>query len=57
MAELDARFGTALRDFVTASPWLTLKHHGGPNALQALYADVVAGNVRPDEGHIVRPGG
>jgi len=26
------------------------------DALQALYADVVAGRMQPDEGHIVRPG-
>ncbi|MFN9847967.1 MAG: hypothetical protein ACK56C_06320 [Alphaproteobacteria bacterium] len=25
-------------------------------ALQALYADVVAGRMQPDEGHIVKPG-
>jgi len=26
------------------------------DALQALYADVVAGRMQPDQGHIVRPG-
>lgn len=55
-ADLDARFQAALKAFVADSPWLKLKHHAGPDALQALYADVVAGRVRPDEGHIVRPG-
>jgi len=55
MAELDARFRAALADFIAGNPWLSLKHHAGPEALQALYAEVVAGNVRPDEGHIVRP--
>ena len=25
------------------------------DALQALYADVVAGRMQPDEGHIFRP--
>jgi len=54
-AELDARFAVALREFVAGNPWLTLRHHAGPQALQALYAQVVAGEVRPDEGHIVRP--
>jgi hypothetical protein len=55
MAELDARFRAALQDFIAGAPWLSLKHHAGPEALQALYAEVVAGSVRPDEGHIVRP--
>jgi hypothetical protein len=55
MAELDARFQAALKAFVAGNPWLSLKHHDGADALQALYAEVVAGKVRPDEGHIVRP--
>jgi hypothetical protein len=54
-AELEARFQADLEAFVAASPWLSLRRHTGPEALQALYADVVAGKVRPDEGHIVRP--
>ena len=53
--ELDARFQAALKDFVAGNGWLTLKHHTGPEALQALYGEVVAGRVKPDEGHIVRP--
>ncbi|WP_296598486.1 DUF2855 family protein [Phenylobacterium sp.] len=55
-AELDARFRAALTDFIAGNAWLTLKSHVGPEALQALYADVVEGRVKPDEGHIVRPG-
>lgn len=55
MAELDARFQTALKAFVADNAWLKLRRHTGPEALQALYADVVAGNVQPDEGHIVSP--
>jgi hypothetical protein len=54
--ELETRFAAALSAFVAASPWLKLKHHTGPEALQALYGEVVAGRVSPDEGHIVRPG-
>jgi len=54
-AELDARFQAALKAFVAGNGWLTLKHHAGPDALQALYGEVVAGRVKPDEGHIVRP--
>ena len=55
MAELDARFRAALSEFIAGNPWMTLKHHAGPDALKALYAEVVAGKVSPDEGHIVRP--
>ena len=47
--------GPALTDFIAGNPWLTLKHHVGADALQAIYAEVVAGQVQPDEGHIVRP--
>jgi len=52
---LEARFAEALSAFVAANPWLKLKHHAGPEALQALYGDLVAGQVAPEEGHIVRP--
>lgn len=55
MAGLDTRFQAALGDFIRQNSWLTLRHHAGPEALQALYAEVVAGRVQPDEGHIVRP--
>ena len=45
----------AARGFRVANPWLKLKHHTGPDALQALYAEVVAGRMQLDEGYIVRP--
>ena len=54
--ELGARFATILDGFIAANPWMKLKHHKGPDALQALYAEVVAGRMQPDEGHIVQPG-
>ena len=57
MAELGQRFQAALTAFIAGNPWMTLKHHAGREALQALYGEVVAGKVRPDEGHIVRPSG
>lgn len=53
--ELDARFAAALKGFIAGNAWLKLKHHAGPEALRAIYDDVVAGRVSPDEGHIVRP--
>ena len=54
-ADLNARFGTVLTAFVAANPWMMLKHHDGAQALEAVYAQVVAGQVKPNEGHIVRP--
>jgi len=54
--ELGARFTAILDGFIAANPWMKLKHHEGPDALQALYTQVVAGRMQPDEGHIVRPG-
>ena len=54
-AELDTRFAAALKDFIAGNSWLKLTTHVGPEALQAIYADVVEGRVSPDEGHIVRP--
>jgi len=54
-AELDARFQAELKAFIAGNPWLSLKSHAGPEALRAIYGEVVAGRVRPDEGHIVRP--
>jgi hypothetical protein len=54
-AELSARFQAEQKDFIAGNPWLKLRRHTGPEALQRLYAEVVAGNVSPDEGHIVRP--
>lgn len=53
--ELQRRAFDGLRGFVAGNPWLKLKHHVGADALKALYADVVAGRMKPDEGHIVRP--
>ena len=53
---MTARFAKILEGFMAANPWLKLKHHTGPDALQAIYAEVVAGRMQPDEGHIVRPG-
>ena len=52
---LDQRFGEAMAAFVADSPWLTLRHHQGADALLALYGRVVAGAVQPDDGHIVLP--
>jgi hypothetical protein len=45
----------SLRGFVAENDWLKLRRHQGSEALQTLYADLVEGRVRPDEGHILRP--
>jgi hypothetical protein len=35
------------------SPWLTVEHHMGPAAVQAAYAQVLAGNGDPRVGHML----
>ncbi len=35
------------------SPWLTVEHHAGPAAMQAAYAQVLAGNGDPRVGHML----
>lgn len=55
-AAFQQRYDEALGAFVADSGWLKLRHHHGPDALQALYADVLEGRARADEGHILRPG-
>ncbi|EPX56720.1 hypothetical protein D187_008062 [Cystobacter fuscus DSM 2262] len=51
----EARLGEAMKAFVAASSWLRLEHHRGPEALKAVYRDVVTGQARPEAGHIVWP--
>lgn len=54
-ATFQQRYNEALSAFVADTPWLKLRRHRGREALQALYADVLEGRTRPDEGHIVSP--
>lgn len=54
-ATFQQRYDEAFRAFVADNAWLKLRRHQGPEALQALYAEVLEGRVRPDEGHILRP--
>lgn len=54
-ADLDARFAAMLQGFIRENAWLKIQTHVGPEALKALYNDVVVGRMRPDEGYIVRP--
>lgn len=55
LAEIETRFDAALRAFVAASPWLTLVQHHGPQALEAVYRQVLDGRSSPELGHIIRP--
>ena len=54
-AELEARFAAGLAAFIQGSPWLTLVHHQGPQALLDAYAQILEGRARPEDGHIIRP--
>ncbi len=56
-AELSRRLVQAWTDFTVSvsaptSPWMTVQHHNGPAALQALYAQVLAGRGDPRRGHV-----
>ena len=44
-------FGAKVAD--PAAPWLRVQHHRGPQAVQAAYAQVLAGRGDPREGHIL----
>ncbi len=35
------------------APWLTIEHHRGPKAVQAIYAQVLAGQGDPRAGHML----
>lgn len=52
----NARIQTALEGFITANPWLQVSTHAGPEALEAIYQTVLAGEARPEVGHMVTPG-
>jgi hypothetical protein len=51
----NSRIQTALEGFITANPWLQVSTHAGPEALEAIYQTVLAGNARPEQGHMVVP--
>jgi hypothetical protein len=55
METFEARLGEAMKAFVASSSWLRIEHHHGPEALTAVYRDVVSGQASPDAGHIVWP--
>jgi hypothetical protein len=54
---LNARIQAALDAFITANGWMQVTTHAGSEALGAIYQSVLAGRARPEEGHVVRPGG
>ena len=56
-AELDGRSAAAMDGFMDDGAWLAVRHHCGPDQLSAVYHEVLAGEARPDEGHIVLPTG
>lgn len=48
------RFGAAWRGFVGSTDrWLTLVRGKGPDAVQATYGRIAAGDVKPNEAHIL----
>jgi hypothetical protein len=57
-AELGKRLVQAWRAFSAKAcsdraPWLQVQHHQGPEAVQAVYAQVLAGRGDPRQGHVL----
>jgi len=53
-AGLDTSFGDAWRRFApVVEGWVDVVEHHGPEALQAVWLDVLAGRVDPRAGHVV----
>lgn len=53
-AELDARLGRALADFLDTAPrWLTVQHSAGPTAVTAVYLELLEGRADASVGHIL----
>jgi hypothetical protein len=51
---LDARFGEAWRAFAPAvEGWVDVVTHAGPEALERVWLDVLAGTTAPRDGHVV----
>ncbi len=55
---LNTRLVQSWQGFVRAvadlhRPWLTVQHHQGPDAVQAAYAQVLAGTGDPRQGHML----
>lgn len=46
------RLNAALQRFLTASAWLVIVEHRGPDAVARLYRAMVDGRIDPAEGHI-----
>lgn len=46
------RLNAALQRFLTASDWLVVVEHRGPQAVEQLYRAMVDGRIDPAEGHI-----
>lgn len=54
---LNSRIQAALEAFIVDNGWLEVTTHAGPEALATIYQTILAGTARPEEGHMVRPGG
>jgi hypothetical protein len=53
---IEAKFAEAWGPFVTdAAQWVTIEHGHGPDALAAVYAELLGGRTPPDVTHVVHP--
>jgi hypothetical protein len=54
MAEFQRRVGSAMADFAaSAATWIRVVDHRGPDAVQRIYQEMVAGKVDPAVGHML----
>ena len=45
----------AMTRFIDDATWLHVERHHGPQALNTVYTSVLAGEARPEVGHIILP--
>ncbi|HEX7776958.1 MAG TPA: DUF2855 family protein [Parvibaculum sp.] len=51
---IEAHFAPAWRDFIAATPqWMQIVRGRGPEAVEAVYLDMLEGRVKPNEAHML----
>ena len=51
----EAQFTDGLTRFITANPWITIRHYDGADGLDAAYRAALNNEVAPTDGAVVRP--
>lgn len=53
--QLSERVSSAMRAFLAQSGWLRISNHIGAEGLADVYGEVLRGDARPEDGHIIMP--